>query len=65
MSATNGPTPGERILGIDPGLQITGYAVIEVGRPRAPRLRGRHHPHRRRPRTLPTWPARPAPCTMV
>ena len=25
------PTPGQRILGIDPGLQITGYAVVEVG----------------------------------
>jgi crossover junction endodeoxyribonuclease RuvC len=23
---------GQRILGIDPGLQITGYAIIEVGR---------------------------------
>jgi crossover junction endodeoxyribonuclease RuvC len=23
--------PGQRILGIDPGLQITGYAVVEVG----------------------------------
>jgi crossover junction endodeoxyribonuclease RuvC len=22
---------GERVLGIDPGLQITGYAVIEIG----------------------------------
>ena len=33
MSATNGPTPGERILGIDPGLQITGYAVVEVAAP--------------------------------
>jgi crossover junction endodeoxyribonuclease RuvC len=27
--------PGGRILGIDPGLQITGYAVVEAG-PRAP-----------------------------
>ena len=26
-----GPTLGQRILGIDPGLQITGYAVVEVG----------------------------------
>ncbi len=24
------PTPGERILGIDPGLQVTGYAVLEA-----------------------------------
>src|ERR1700741_2496149 len=30
MSATNGPTPGHRILGVDPGLQITGYAVLEA-----------------------------------
>jgi crossover junction endodeoxyribonuclease RuvC len=30
MSATNGPTPGERILGVDPGLQVTGYAVLEA-----------------------------------
>jgi crossover junction endodeoxyribonuclease RuvC len=27
----NGPTVGLRILGVDPGLQITGYAVVEVG----------------------------------
>jgi crossover junction endodeoxyribonuclease RuvC len=25
------PSPGFRILGVDPGLQITGYAVIEAG----------------------------------
>src|SRR6266542_2679834 len=31
MSAINGHTPGLRILGIDPGLQVTGYAVVEVG----------------------------------
>ena len=30
MSATNGPTPGHRILGVDPGLQVTGYAVLEA-----------------------------------
>ena len=30
MSATNGPAPGERILGVDPGLQVTGYAVLEA-----------------------------------
>ena len=30
MSATNGPAPGDRILGVDPGLQVTGYAVLEV-----------------------------------
>lgn len=30
-SATNAPT---RILGIDPGLQITGYAVVEAAVPR-------------------------------
>ena len=27
-----------RILGIDPGLNVTGYGVLEVGR-RGPRLR--------------------------
>jgi crossover junction endodeoxyribonuclease RuvC len=26
--------PGVRILGVDPGLQTTGYAVVEVGRNR-------------------------------
>src|SRR5262249_28053724 len=31
MSQGNGHTPGQRILGIDPGLPITGYAVLEVG----------------------------------
>ena len=33
------PTPPEapRILGVDPGLQVTGYAVLE-GRPRGPRI---------------------------
>jgi crossover junction endodeoxyribonuclease RuvC len=30
MSSANGKTLGERILGVDPGLQITGYAVVEV-----------------------------------
>lgn len=36
MPATGEPTAEARILGIDPGLQITGYAVIEAGtqRPR-------------------------------
>jgi crossover junction endodeoxyribonuclease RuvC len=34
----NGLSQGARILGIDPGLQITGYAVLEVGR-RAPIVR--------------------------
>src|SRR5437773_3808954 len=28
--------PGMRILGIDPGLQVTGYAVLEVGKERRP-----------------------------
>src|SRR5438874_13010185 len=27
--------PGRRVLGIDPGLQVTGYAVVEAG-PRGP-----------------------------
>jgi len=31
------PQPGERYLGIDPGLHRTGYAVLERG-PREPRL---------------------------
>src|SRR5258708_31430024 len=31
------PAPARRILGIDPGLQVTGYAVLEV-RPRAPHV---------------------------
>jgi crossover junction endodeoxyribonuclease RuvC len=30
MSATPVPAPGDRILGVDPGLQVTGYAVLEV-----------------------------------
>jgi crossover junction endodeoxyribonuclease RuvC len=30
MSHGNGHIPGQRILGIDPGLQVTGYAVLEV-----------------------------------
>jgi crossover junction endodeoxyribonuclease RuvC len=34
MSASNGPL---RILGIDPGLQVTGYAVLEIS-PRGPRV---------------------------
>jgi crossover junction endodeoxyribonuclease RuvC len=32
---TNGNGPGPRILGIDPGLQITGYAILESA-PRGP-----------------------------
>jgi crossover junction endodeoxyribonuclease RuvC len=31
MPSTNGHPPILRILGIDPGLQITGYAVLETG----------------------------------
>src|SRR5438309_916736 len=31
MSTTDGHAPAERILGVDPGLQITGYAVLEAG----------------------------------
>ncbi len=30
MSRVNGIAPGFRILGIDPGLQVTGYAVLEA-----------------------------------
>src|SRR5262245_24916730 len=29
MSQINGTNSGQRILGIDPGLQVTGYAVLE------------------------------------
>ncbi len=37
MNATPTPSlaPGSRVLGVDPGLQTTGYAVLEV-RPAAP-----------------------------
>src|SRR5262245_41260345 len=31
MSSTQGDSCGRRILGIDPGLQVTGYAVLDVG----------------------------------
>jgi crossover junction endodeoxyribonuclease RuvC len=31
MAEVNGHAVGSRILGIDPGLQVTGYAVIEAG----------------------------------
>jgi crossover junction endodeoxyribonuclease RuvC len=37
MSTSNGDVPARRILGIDPGLQVTGYAVLEV-RPDRPRV---------------------------
>jgi crossover junction endodeoxyribonuclease RuvC len=35
MSNPNGHPTGHRILGVDPGLEVTGYAVIEAG-PRGP-----------------------------
>jgi crossover junction endodeoxyribonuclease RuvC len=35
MAEANGHILGTRILGVDPGLQVTGYAVLEVG-PRGP-----------------------------
>jgi crossover junction endodeoxyribonuclease RuvC len=31
------PSPVHRVLGIDPGLQVTGYAILEVN-PRGPRV---------------------------
>jgi crossover junction endodeoxyribonuclease RuvC len=31
MSETNGNGQGHRLLGIDPGLQVTGYAVLDPG----------------------------------
>jgi crossover junction endodeoxyribonuclease RuvC len=37
MAEATGHTLGARILGVDPGLQITGYAVIEVAA-RGPRV---------------------------
>jgi crossover junction endodeoxyribonuclease RuvC len=37
MSRVNGHPPGSRILGIDPGLQVTGYGVIEAA-PQGPRV---------------------------
>jgi crossover junction endodeoxyribonuclease RuvC len=38
MPAINGShSPGLRILGVDPGLQVTGYAVVEVA-PAGPRV---------------------------
>jgi crossover junction endodeoxyribonuclease RuvC len=36
-AAPPAPAPAGRILGIDPGLQVTGYAVLE-GRPRGPHV---------------------------
>jgi crossover junction endodeoxyribonuclease RuvC len=38
MPATNGPPKARRILGIDPGLQVTGYGVLEAG-PKGPFVR--------------------------
>src|SRR6266545_8345492 len=37
MSPINGTPPAPRVLGIDPGLQVTGYAVLEV-RPTGPHV---------------------------
>jgi crossover junction endodeoxyribonuclease RuvC len=31
VNPTNGTQPPARILGLDPGLQVTGYAVLEPG----------------------------------
>src|SRR5437762_1926154 len=36
-TSTNGKPPSFRILGIDPGLQVTGYAVLETS-PNGPRI---------------------------
>jgi crossover junction endodeoxyribonuclease RuvC len=35
MSTPPEPIPAARVLGIDPGLQVTGYGVVEIG-PRGP-----------------------------
>jgi crossover junction endodeoxyribonuclease RuvC len=37
MTQANGTTVGKRILGVDPGLQVTGYGVVEAG-PHQPRI---------------------------
>ena len=37
MPNTNGPPSPRRILGVDPGLRITGYGVLEVA-PQRPRV---------------------------
>jgi crossover junction endodeoxyribonuclease RuvC len=37
LPPSSAPTPGWRILGVDPGLQVTGYAVLEA-RPRGPHV---------------------------
>ena len=37
MPKTNGAAPPRRVLGIDPGLQVTGYAVLEA-RPLRPHV---------------------------
>jgi crossover junction endodeoxyribonuclease RuvC len=37
LQLPNGHPPGRRILGIDPGLQVTGYAVLETT-PAGPRV---------------------------
>ncbi len=37
ISSAPHPTPGWRVLGVDPGLQVTGYAVLEA-RPQGPRV---------------------------
>ena len=38
MPASDGPSRAPRILGIDPGLQVTGYGILETG-PRGPFVR--------------------------
>jgi crossover junction endodeoxyribonuclease RuvC len=37
MNETTSTAPGPRVLGLDPGLQVTGYAVLE-GRAGTPRV---------------------------
>ncbi len=46
-----------RILGIDPGLQTTGFGVIDADGPRLSYVRQRHHPHQRRRDRRPARPA--------
>jgi crossover junction endodeoxyribonuclease RuvC len=37
QTSNGGPRPGLRVLGLDPGLQVTGYAVLEA-RPTGPHV---------------------------
>ena len=64
MSPTNGHTQGMRILGVDPGLQVTGYAVLETAPP-APSSARPASFEPPRAGLLPTWQIACSFCTMV